>query len=152
VFTDSPFVLAQAEAQHRGHAVIEQINADLIAGPLAHLPSGHFSANDAWLTCAAIAHNLTRAAGHLAAATYATAAEWRPVGVELLVPSSPPVVPIKVAGASACPRVPRRQLLEVSPVQHSPHCDGLHTGDQGIRRLRGLGRPAGSQGGFSEAG
>ena len=35
VFTDSPFVLAQAEAQHRGHAIIEQVNADLIAGPLA---------------------------------------------------------------------------------------------------------------------
>jgi hypothetical protein len=64
VFTDSPYTLVQAEAQHRGHAIIEQINADLIAGPLAHLPSGRFSANDAWLTCAAIAHNLTRTAGH----------------------------------------------------------------------------------------
>jgi hypothetical protein len=73
VFTDSPFTLVQAEAQHRGHAIIEQINADLIAGPLAHLPSGKFSANDAWLTCAAIAHNLTRAAGHLAAGAYRSA-------------------------------------------------------------------------------
>jgi hypothetical protein len=73
VFTDSPFTLVQAEAQHRGHAIIEQINADLIAGPLAHLPSGKFSANDAWLTCAAIAHNLTRAAGHLAAGAYSSA-------------------------------------------------------------------------------
>jgi hypothetical protein len=71
VFTDSPFTLVQAEAQHRGHAIIEQVNADLIAGPLAHLPSGRFSANDAWLTCAAIAHNLTRTAGHLAAGPYA---------------------------------------------------------------------------------
>jgi hypothetical protein len=73
VFTDSPFTLVQAEAQHRGHAIIEQINADLIAGPLAHLPSGRFSANDAWLTCAAIAHNLTRAVGHMAAGAYRTA-------------------------------------------------------------------------------
>jgi Transposase DDE domain group 1 len=73
VFTDSPFVLEQAESQHRGHAIIEQVNADLIAGPLAHLPSGRFNANDAWLTCAGIAHNLTRAAGHLAAGPYATA-------------------------------------------------------------------------------
>jgi Transposase DDE domain group 1 len=73
VFTDSPFVLAQAEAQHRGHAVIEQVNADLIDGPLAHLPSGRFNANSAWLTCAAIAHNLLRAAGHLAAPHYAKA-------------------------------------------------------------------------------
>lgn len=73
VFTDSPFTLVQAESQHRQHAVIEQINADLIAGPLAHLPSGRFSANDAWLTCAGIAHNLTRAAGHLAAGVWPTA-------------------------------------------------------------------------------
>jgi hypothetical protein len=73
VFTDSPYTLVQAEAQHRGHAIIEQVNADLIAGPLAHLPSGRFSANNAWLTCAAIAHNLTRAAGHLAAGGYGSA-------------------------------------------------------------------------------
>jgi hypothetical protein len=73
VFTDSPFTLVQAEAQHRRHATIEQINADLIAGPLAHLPSGRFNANDAWLACAAIAHNLTRAAGHLAAGVWTTA-------------------------------------------------------------------------------
>jgi len=39
VFTDSPFVLVQAESHHRCHAVIEQVNADLINGPLAHIPS-----------------------------------------------------------------------------------------------------------------
>jgi len=73
MFTDSPYTLVQAESQHRGHAIIEQVNADLIGGPLAHLPSGHFAANDAWLTCAAITHNLTRAAGHLAGGGYAAA-------------------------------------------------------------------------------
>jgi hypothetical protein len=73
VFTDSPFILEQAEAAHRGHAVIEQVNADLIDGPLAHLPSGRFGANSAWLVCAAIAHNLLRAAGHLSAPHYAKA-------------------------------------------------------------------------------
>jgi hypothetical protein len=73
VFTDSPFLLEQAETQHRGHAVIEQVNADLINGPLAHLPSGRFAANNAWLACAAIAHNLTRAVGHLAGPRYAVA-------------------------------------------------------------------------------
>jgi hypothetical protein len=73
VFTDSPFILVQAESHHRGHAVIEQVNADLIDGPLAHLPSGRFTANGAWLACAAIAHNLTRAAGHLTAPRYASA-------------------------------------------------------------------------------
>jgi hypothetical protein len=40
--------------------------ADLIDGPLAHLPSGRFGANSAWVLCAAIAHNLLRAAGVLA--------------------------------------------------------------------------------------
>jgi hypothetical protein len=72
-FTDSPFILVQAEAQHRGHAVIEQVFAELIDGPLAHLPSGRFDANNAWLTCIAIAHNLTRAAATLAGRRYATA-------------------------------------------------------------------------------
>ena len=40
VFTDSPFELVQAEGQHRDHAIIEQVNADLCAGALAHLPLG----------------------------------------------------------------------------------------------------------------
>lgn len=73
VFTDSPFILVQAKAHHRGHAIIEQVNADLINGPLAHLPSGRFAANGAWLMLAAIAHNLTRAAGTLASKTLAKA-------------------------------------------------------------------------------
>lgn len=73
VFTDSPYVLVQAEGQHRGHAVIEQVNADLIDGPLAHLPSGDFHANAAWLACAGIAHNLTRAAGCLAGRAHGNA-------------------------------------------------------------------------------
>jgi hypothetical protein len=46
--------------------VIEQVNADLINGALAHLPSGDFHANSVWLVCAAVAHNLTRAAGRRA--------------------------------------------------------------------------------------
>jgi Transposase DDE domain group 1 len=73
VFTDSPFELVQAEEQHRGHAVIEQFLADLNDGPLAHLPSGKFTANAAWLAIAAIAHNLVRAAGTLAGRSHARA-------------------------------------------------------------------------------
>jgi len=45
VFTDSPFQTLQAEEQHRGHAVIEQLLADHGDGPLAHLPSGKFTAS-----------------------------------------------------------------------------------------------------------
>ena len=47
--------------------------ADLKSGPLAHLPSGKFAANSAWLVLAAIAFNLTRAAGALASAFHAKA-------------------------------------------------------------------------------
>jgi hypothetical protein len=73
VFTNSPFELVQAEDQHRDHAIIEQVFADLFAGPLAHLPSGVFAANAAWLALAAVTHNLTRAAGCLASASHAKA-------------------------------------------------------------------------------
>jgi hypothetical protein len=73
VFTDSPFVMLQAEEQHRDHAIVEQVLADWASGPLAHLPSGFFPANAAWLACAAISHNLLRAAGALAGLGYAKA-------------------------------------------------------------------------------
>ena len=73
VFTDSPFELVQAESQHRGHAVVEQVFADWNDGPLAHLPSGRFAANAAWLVTAAMAFNLVRAAGALASLPFARA-------------------------------------------------------------------------------
>jgi Transposase DDE domain group 1 len=73
VFTDSPAPMLAAESAHRAHAIVEQVIADLKNGPLAHLPSGRFSANSAWLVCAAIAFNLTRAAGVLASTFHARA-------------------------------------------------------------------------------
>jgi Transposase DDE domain group 1 len=73
VFTDSPFVMLQAEEHHRGHAQAEQVFADWSDGPLAHLPSGSFPANAAWLALAAISCNLLRAAGALAGLTHAKA-------------------------------------------------------------------------------
>lgn len=51
---------------HRRHAIIEQVNADLKASALAHLPSGKYGANAAWLVLAVIALNLTRAAAVIA--------------------------------------------------------------------------------------
>lgn len=54
-----------ADAIHRHHAVIEQVHADLKHAALAHLPSGVFTANAAWLVLAAMAFNLTRAAASL---------------------------------------------------------------------------------------
>lgn len=73
IFTDSPLSMLAAEADHRRHAIIEQVIADLKNGPLAHLPSGSFAANSAWLVLAAIAFNLTRSAGTLASAFHAKA-------------------------------------------------------------------------------
>jgi len=71
--TDSPFATLQAEEHHRGHALVEQVFADLSDEPLAHLPSGSFPANAAWLACAAISHNLLRTAGSLASLACAKA-------------------------------------------------------------------------------
>ncbi len=65
--------MLQAERDHRRHAIIEQVIADLKNGPLAHLPSGHFAANSAWLVLAAMAFNLTRAVGTLASTIHTKA-------------------------------------------------------------------------------
>jgi len=66
--TADPGVLdtVAADKTHRGHAIIEQVHADLKGSALAHLPSGMFAANAAWLVLAVMAFNLTRAAGVLA--------------------------------------------------------------------------------------
>lgn len=73
--TADPQVLdtVAADKTHRHHAVIEQVHADLKNSALAHLPSGVFNANAAWLVLAVIAFNLTRAAGTLAAPNLARA-------------------------------------------------------------------------------
>jgi hypothetical protein len=64
-FTTTDLDTITADKTHRGHAVIEQVHADLKDSALAHLPSGRFSANAAWLVMAVIAFNLTRAAATL---------------------------------------------------------------------------------------
>ena len=73
--TADPAVLdtVAADKTHRAHAIIEQVHADLKNSALAHLPSGVFTANAAWLVLAVIAFNLTRSAGALAAADLARA-------------------------------------------------------------------------------
>ena len=72
-FTDTDDPAPAADIAHRRHAVIETVFADLIDGPLAHMPSGRFGANCAWIPCAALAHNLLRAAGVLAGGANAVA-------------------------------------------------------------------------------
>jgi hypothetical protein len=74
IFTNSKADPITAEARHRGRAgAIEQVFADLNSSALVHFPSGRFAANAAWLTLAALAHNLQRALGCLAGGTHAKA-------------------------------------------------------------------------------
>jgi hypothetical protein len=91
--------MLQAEAQHRDHAIVEQVFADWASGPLAHLPSGSFPANAAWLALAAISHNLLRAAGALASLAHAKA-RAPPFGPTSS--TSPPASPATAAGTSPC--------------------------------------------------
>ncbi len=89
--------LPPADAAGRDHppadAVIEQINADLKAGPLAHLPSGKYAADSAWLVLAAIAFNLARTAGALASQFHARATtatiRTRLIAVPTQIPAPP---------------------------------------------------------------
>ncbi len=71
--TNSPLPTVQADEIHRDHAVVEQVIAELKDGPLAHAPSGKFTANAAWLALACIAFNLLRAAGSAASVRHAKA-------------------------------------------------------------------------------
>jgi hypothetical protein len=72
-FTNSDEPTTAADITHRRHAIIETVFADLIDGPLAHMPSGLFSANSAWAICAVMTHNLLRAAGTLSSPKHAVA-------------------------------------------------------------------------------
>jgi hypothetical protein len=74
VFTNSPFDTVTADTHHRARAgAIEQVFADLNNSALAHIPSSRFTANAAWLTLAAITHNLLRATGCLTSVFHAKA-------------------------------------------------------------------------------
>jgi PII-like signaling protein len=59
--TDLDGEAVDLDAFHRQHAVVELAIRELKEGSgLAHVPSGHFYANAAWLACAVLAHNLVR--------------------------------------------------------------------------------------------
>jgi len=74
--TADPVLLSTvaADETHRGHAIIEQVHADLKSSALAHLPSGVFTANAAWVVLAVMAFNLTRAAASVTEPSLAKAA------------------------------------------------------------------------------
>ena len=46
-FTNTDLPTAEADITHRQHAIIETVFADLIDGPLAHIPLGRLGANSA---------------------------------------------------------------------------------------------------------
>ncbi len=73
--TNSTLAMDEADQRHRDHAIVEQVIAELKDNALAHLPSGRYAANAAWVSLAVIAFNLARAAAvaaDLAKARWAT--------------------------------------------------------------------------------
>ena len=73
--TNSDLGIVEADQRHRDHAIVEQVIAELKDNALAHLPSGKYTANAAWVSLAVIAFNLSRAAAvaaHMAKARWAT--------------------------------------------------------------------------------
>ncbi len=81
--TNSTLSTVAADETHRDHAIIEQVIAELKDGPLAHAPSGKFTANGAWLALACIAFNMLRAAGAAASAWHAKA-RWATLRTHLI--------------------------------------------------------------------
>ncbi len=81
--TNSTLDTIEADQRHRDHAVVEQVIAELKDGPLAHLPSGSYAANAAWLAHAVIGFNLARAAGVAASPRHARA-RWATLRTQLI--------------------------------------------------------------------
>ena len=65
--TNSTLGTIEADQRHRDHALVEQVIAELKDGPLAHLPSGKYAANAAWVAHAVVAFNIARATAVAAA-------------------------------------------------------------------------------------
>lgn len=65
--TNSTLDTIEADQRHRDHAVVEQTIAELKANALAHLPSGKYAANAAWVASAVMAFNIARATAVAAA-------------------------------------------------------------------------------------
>ena len=81
--TSSTLSTTAADERHRDHAIVEQVIAELKDGPLAHLPSGKYAANAAWLAYAVMAFNLARAMGVLAGKAHARA-RWATIRAQLI--------------------------------------------------------------------
>ncbi len=91
--TNSTLSTMAADETHRDHAIVEQVIAELKNGPMAHAPSGKFTANAAWLALACLAFNILRAAGAAASARHAKA-RWATLRTHLVK------VPARVASSA----------------------------------------------------
>jgi len=91
--TNSTLTTIAADETHRDHAIVEQVISELKNGPLAHAPSGTFSANAAWLTLACLAFNVLRAAGAAASVRHAKAT-WATLRTNLIA------VPARIASSA----------------------------------------------------
>ena len=107
-------------------AIIEKVIAELKAGPLAHLPSGQMNADAAWLVLAAIAFNLTRAAGTLASRFHAKATTAT-IRAQLIT------VPARIARSARRLRLHLPQRWPWCPASSRWHVFGF--GEVGDRRV-----------------
>lgn len=89
--TNSDLSMLQADERHQSHALIEQVMAELKGNALAHLPSGRFTANSAWLQLAVLAFNISRAAAHAAGMNTARMPTIRQRLVMVPSPHRPPL-------------------------------------------------------------
>ncbi len=71
--TNSTLSTIEADQPHRDHALVEQVIAELKDGPLAHLPSGKYTAKAAGVAHVVLAFNLVRAS---AVAASMRSARW----------------------------------------------------------------------------
>jgi len=120
VTNSTPTAIA-ADETHRDHAIIEQVIAELKDGPLAHAPSGKFTANPAWLALACLSFNLLPAAGAAASARPAKA-RWSTLRTHLIA------VPARIASSAprlSCTSRPtgpgRRRGKTSGPPPHPDH-------------------------------
>ena len=110
--TNSTLSTVEADQRHRDHALVEQVIAELKDGPLAHLPSGKYAANAAWVSLAVIAFNIARAA---AVAADMAKARWATLRRKLIK------IPARIASTA------RRLVLHLPT--HWPwaeHWESLH--------------------------
>ncbi len=109
--TNSTLSTADADTTHRDHAIIEQVISELKNAALAHLPSGKFDANSAWLGLSCIAFNIMRTAGAAASVRHRRA-RWATLRTHLVA------VPARIASSA------RRMVLHLPT--HWPWRDAWH--------------------------